>query len=63
MTPNWEGALSSMFANNATESIFNKDKLNELKMEFEGLGHVLYRHFNYCKDGFIKILNLIDELD
>lgn len=62
MTPKWEGVLSAKFVNNAYENTFNRNKLNEIKLEFEGLGYLLLEQFKFCNEGFIRALNLIDEL-
>jgi hypothetical protein len=63
ITPNWDGTLTSKFSNSALEHGSNEIELTKLKLEFEGLGNVLYEHFNYCKEGLIKTLCLIDELN
>ncbi|HUZ59222.1 MAG TPA: hypothetical protein VMU83_10605 [Hanamia sp.] len=62
MTPKWEGTLTSRFLNNSMEHGSNPEELKKLKLEFEGLGDLFFEHFNYCKQGFIESLYLIDEL-
>lgn len=62
ITPKWEGVLSSTFMSNAMEYVNKEEELKNLKIEFEGLGNLLLRQFEYCKEGFIKTLDLIDEL-
>jgi hypothetical protein len=62
MTQELEGVLTSKFSNNASELANNLERLKKLKLEFEGLGYLLYEQYNFCKDGFVKALHLIDEL-
>lgn len=62
MTPMWDGILSSKFISNAYQYTSDPIKLNEVKLEFEGLGNLLCVQFNFCKAGFIRTLELIDEL-
>ncbi len=62
MTSNWDGVLSSKFSSNAFPYTSDPNELNKIKLEFEGLGFLLCERFNSCKDGFVRALNLIDEL-
>lgn len=62
MTSNWDGVLSSKFANNASQYTSDLNELTRIKLEFDGLGFLLKEQFNFCKEGFLAALNLIDEL-
>lgn len=62
-TSEWQGILSSRFSNNTVVNISDEIELKKLKLEFEGLGNLLLEHFNFCKQGFVEALKLIDELE
>lgn len=63
MRPDWAGVLSSKFANNTSQYVSDEKELKKIKLEFDGLGYLLYEQFNFCKEGFVKALMLIDELN
>lgn len=63
VTTNSEGVLSSKFVNNTQEFGNSIIEMQKVKLEFEGLGFMLHKNFNLCKEGFVKTLNLIDELN
>lgn len=62
MRSDWAGVLSSKFANNTSQYVSDEKELKKIKLEFDSLGYLLSEQFNFCKDGFVKALNLIDEL-
>lgn len=62
MTDNWQGNLTSHFTNMAKEYIANEPELAALKSEFERLPYIILKHFNLCVEGFVRTMELIDEL-
>lgn len=62
-THDWEGTLTAKFSSNTQGNTMNEDGLQELKIEFEGLLKLLYDNYLYCKDGFVNVLKLIDEIE
>ncbi len=61
-TDDWAGILTAKFSSIAQENITNEKRLLELKNEFEGLLKLLYDNYLYCKEGFVNVLKLIDEI-
>ena len=62
-THDWAGILTAKFSSNTQGNIMNEGGLQELKIEFEGLLKLLYDNYLHCKDGFINVLKLIDEIE
>lgn len=62
-TGDHEGLLSAKFFINAYENVGNKQGLRGFEQEIKSIPSTLIKHFNLCKEGFEKILLLIDELN
>jgi hypothetical protein len=62
-TSHWQGLLTSKFNANKDKFVNNEKEIIKLQKEFDGYLEILIRHSNLCKEGLIKALDLIDEIN
>ncbi|MCO5241450.1 MAG: Cthe_2314 family HEPN domain-containing protein [Chitinophagaceae bacterium] len=61
-TDDWAGVLTAKFSSISQQNIVNEDRLQELKIEFEGLLKLLHDNYLNCISGFVNVLKLIDQI-